>query len=111
MSGVDALVKLQADLLALSRAVKAVEGDRINRKGSRARIKCFLFRSPVTASRRHWCRASHDATGEECDGAHRTVDPRFGGPADDYFHVTSIPKKCMNFTIGLVLRFCCGLRM
>jgi hypothetical protein len=32
VSGADALVKLQADLLALSRAVKAVEGDRINRR-------------------------------------------------------------------------------
>jgi hypothetical protein len=31
VSAADALVKLQADLLALSRAVKAVEGDRVNR--------------------------------------------------------------------------------
>ena len=30
----------------------------------------------------------------------------------DYFHVTSMPKKCMKTSrFGLFLGFCCGLRM
>ena len=34
------------------------------------------------------------------------------GSTRGYFHVTSIPKKCMNTSrFGLFFGFCCGLRM
>jgi hypothetical protein len=49
-------------------------------------------------------------------GTHRgtklPLDLRLGRPADNYFHVTSIPKKCMKTSrFGLFFGFCCGLRM
>ena len=42
----------------------------------------------------------------------RLATARVVWPARGYFHVTSIPKKCMNTSrFGLFFGFCWGLRM